>query len=630
MKKIRHNGYYAYLTSQATTARFVVFDTETYISKKGKITEFPFRLGCMILFTVNKNAEISKRKVVQLYSTDNFIEELTEYTPKKNKTYVLAHNIGFDIRVLRLVHRLKELGYKSEPPIINNRVFMWTVSKDTRKFVFLDTANFGVESVASLGTTINLQKGSVNFETISDGELYKYCLRDTEILEQFVANYYTFILKNELGRFKPTLASQSMVAFRTRFMDENPYVHHCQPSLRLERQAYHGGRTECFTIGNPHLAGYYKLDVNSMYPAVMLKFDYPNKFLFYLKNITYSRFIKFMSENYCIADVIIDTNKPYYAIVKDHKLVFPVGRFQTQLHHCELQRAIEHGHIVKVLAVSVYDKAKFFDSYVNFFYDTKIQSEKDGNKAWRFIAKLFMNSLYGKFGQSGKHRDRVATCEPEQMLRVHGYDATEEMAITLIYWNGEIYKDYDGGESYLSVPSIAGAVTAYAREMLMRYIELAGFENVFYVDTDSLITNREGFTGLNSFIDKYSLGYLKLEEVSNRLIIYGNKDYIFGHKAKVKGISVKARKINKEQWETLQFEGFLAWLSAGQETLPKATIIKKHRVSKYNKGIVSSSNHVYPIIQSVAFVLALVAGGHRALDCFHLSLYRWRDYLIQG
>lgn len=109
-----------------------------------------------------------------------------------------------------------------------------------------------------------------------------------------------------------------------------------------------------------------------------------------------------------------------------------------------------------------------FDSYINKYKDMKIQASKEGNKAMRQIAKLFLNNLYGKLSTS--------TCSSYKT--VYFEDDTLKFESHTEYAKDPVY-----------IP--AGAyVTAYARRFTITAGQLNYFEGedkgVMYSDTDSL------------------------------------------------------------------------------------------------------------------------------------------------
>lgn len=597
MKTRRMSGELSELKSHVTPNKIIFYDTETYVIEKGnKSVEFPFRLGIAIIVTYDPNGKVKSEESIRFNSPQDFITLLEDNARAKQKVYVMAHNNGFDIRVLQLPKLFHELGYTSEPPIINDRVFIWSVSIKNCTFEFLDTANFGVSSVYELGKTLGYEKGEVDFQTEDDDLLAEYCKRDVEIIQKFVSNYIEFIVTHNLGSFKSTLAGQSLTAFRTSFMVKKPFIHNYTVALELERQSYHGGRVECFHIGKLPKQMYYGLDVNSMYPAVMTQFKLAGN----LKSILDKNKIEFlyaqMLNNYLIIDCLIQTDKPIFSYLQGTKLLFPIGTYRAVLHHSEIEYAIKYNLIKELYLTLVYEKHSYFNSYIEFFNSVKIQSEQQGNKVWRMIAKLFMNSLYGKFGQLAPNRQKIGTINDKSVWRLPVIDVDTGEHYQEISWYGDIYREQREGETVFSIPAIAGGITANARMMLYKYMEIAGLENVFYVDTDSLIVNQDGYDKLKDFIDPTRLGFLKLEKQGEEVTIYGCKDYVFGSEIKTKGVPRKATIIEQGKWEYLQFQGFLTWLNNGAIETPYAESRIKRRVSQYNKGIVLETGRVIPIV----------------------------------
>ena len=591
----RMEGKIPPLKSGSVPKRFVFFDTETTVPQKDNdIREFKLILGVLIYVELNKDLTVKRREIYRFKSIHEFIELLDSYNRKKNTLHIFAHNIGFDVRVLNLFHEFNALGYKSEPPIINERAFIWRVRTDNGNYLLLDTSNLGVHSVSGLGKDMGFSKLDINLEEASEEETFIYCQRDVEILERFILEYIRFIGANDLGTFKVTLASQSLTAFRTRFMHKAPVIHNNQEVLNLERQSYHGGRVECFRIGKLPEGEYFYLDVNSMYPYSMLSSELPIELLS-TSHRDDIRMLKYRLEKYyLIADCTIQTNEAAFPLLQGGKLIFPVGTYRTVLSHSELLYASERGMIRNLHLTAQYSKNSIFDKYVNFFYDEKVKHTESGNKTLRYITKLFLNSLYGKFGQTQPIRDHIGSVKYDGIVRLPCYSVVDDLHYQEICWFGEVYKEYRKGETSFSLPSLASAITANARMLLWMYIKQAGIENVYYCDTDSLITNRIGFERLSNTINSTAIGSLKLEAQSSSLAIFGNKDYSFGQDSKTKGIPSKAIKIGENAWEYLEFEGMMRYLNRGGKGAPKAAFKVKQRKSAYNKGIVNENGTVIP------------------------------------
>lgn len=591
----RMEGNLKRLKSQSKIQRLLFFDTETHIIEyeKGKF-EFPLRLGCAIYVELDSKLEIKRRKVYEFYSIEDFMDIIDRHNHRSKLLHIFAHNVGFDIRVLKLPTLFNDIGWTSKPPIINMRAFLWRVKTDKGNLQFLDTANYGIESVEKLGEDLGYPKMQANFKTMTNQELMTYCIRDTEIIEKFILSYIHFLDHYELGAFKYTLASQSMTTYRTSFMDIQPYLHNHSKITDLERCGYYGGRTEVFKIGTFYGEDFYNVDINSMYPYVMKTCEMPIRLLSYVDNPPIQKLANIIDNYYCIAEVELDCDLNAYPLRTPTSLHFPIGTFRTTLHHAELEIALELGHIKHIYTLAKYKKGILFERFVDFMYSKRLEYKELGNKSWVLIIKLLMNSLYGKFGALEPHRKLIGYDDKSSIWRVDGFNMMLQRRVFEISWFGEVYQEYKEGETFISNPAIAGAITSWARITLFRYMLLCGRENVFYCDTDSLILNSCGYERIKEHIDSKHLGKLKLEDKARHVVIHGAKDYIFGKQYKVKGVSKKAKKVSMNKWEVLQFQSFTAWMNEKGEGLPKAYAQTKERKHIYSKGVILDNGDVIP------------------------------------
>jgi hypothetical protein len=150
------------------------------------------------------------------------------------------------------------------------------------------------------------------------------------------------------------------------------------------------------------------------------------------------------------------------------------------------------------------------------------------------------------------------------------------------------------GEHYESCPIIAAYVTSYGRSLLFNYCDIAGNNNVYYVDTDSLFVNEVGYRNLkrNNCINPYEIGKLKLESSDKQCIFFGPKDYLFNAKRKQKGIRQDAIKIGDSEYMQNQFEGLSSILKRGGEPFIKISWIIKCVSNMYTKGRTTKSGRI--------------------------------------
>jgi len=242
----------------------------------------------------------------------------------------------------------------------------------------------------------------------------------------------------------------------------------------------------------------------------------------------------------------------------------------------------------------LYEKARIFTDYVEFFWAQRKRFTEAGNKAYRELCKKMLNCLYGKFGQ--KLDDYITIAEdPEHKIEYwRDYDVERGEWLKFKRVNGLISVAQGFIESFNSFPAIAAHVTAYARCELLGHIDQARAGHVYYCDTDSLIVDTAGSTHLIESVCDTELGALHLEKKSDTVTIRNVKDYTFAGKRKTKGVTSKAVQIHPNvfgQWQQVSLRSVL-WNNYTDNCFWKW--VEKHLQQEYKKGIVSPSGHVIP------------------------------------
>lgn len=460
---------------------------------------------------------------------------------KFGRTLMVAHNANYDVLVTGGIPRLAKAGFKATSFFSQGTVFILDMQKGKRTISIISSTNIYSTSLANLGRTFNLEKMEVDYNASTLEEVLPYCRRDVEIMQVAMEAFFGFVEKEDLGSLARTIAGQAFVAFRHRFMTEEIYIHSDPEALRLEREAYFGGRVELFFRGTfPGQVTY--VDVNSMYPFVMRGNLYPTQIVTRKTYVTVSELERFLDDYLAIARVTLETSEPCYPVRNSGCLIFPVGEFETCLSTPELQYALKRGHIKKVSEVNLYMPGDVFTQYVDYFYQKRLDAKRSGDKVRNELYKLFLNSLYGKFGQRGDKWVKVGETSPEEVYQETVYDIETQTLRKVKAFGGTLFHKVDESESYNSFPAVACHVTAYARMMLWEYMQEAGLSNVLYADTDSLFVTQAGKSRLESHFDPMKLGALKIEDESSEVTLTAPKHYTFGETVKHKGVPKTAEK----------------------------------------------------------------------------------------
>lgn len=323
----------------------------------------------------------------------------------------------------------------------------------------------------------------------------------------------------------------------------------CNIELDLEiRKSYRGGFCQC---NNDYISQTIKQpvwynDVNSLYPYIMntayLPYGEPVKFSgeyqqdddypYYVQKILVDMSVK---ENGipCIlnkckgidCNYIIDTDC-------DDKVG---GLVELTLTNFDLELLYKNYYVYEIKFLGGYKfkvRNDMFTDYVTKYYEMKKHATIEGNGAKRCIAKLFLNSLYGKFGQNPIRAKKLPYVDIDGKVK---YYRTKK----------EVAKRFN----YLPV---AVFITSLARYKVLSDILTLGKDNWIYTDTDSILSLKPLDA---SIIDNEELGKYKVEQIFTKARVLGPKTY-WGINTR-KEITAKACGCNKKALKNFPIGKFM-------------------------------------------------------------------------
>ena len=530
--------------------------------------------------------------------TKHLCEYIQDLAVSKSILYVFGHNVFFDLQVSDFFHYFTKWGWVLEFLYDKGTTYILIIAKGDKKIKCVSTTNYFPVSLAILGGYLGIPKMRVKFGNCSRYELSKYCRRDVVIIQKAVEYYLKFIDAHNLGRFCLSRASQALVAYRYRFMTKGIYLHKEPEVQKLEMAAYAGGRVEARFLGTLPKDDYISLDINSMYPYVMTKFKMPVKLVDYQDYGSIMNLPMILKDYAVIADVLIDTSEPAYAVKRLGKLIFPIGTFRTTLCSGGLEYAYKHKHLRSIGKMSIYKKDYIFNDYVDYFIKLKQQYSKAGNKFLRELTKYFLLYLYGKFAQQ---KDIVIATEDityKGYYRIETYDLVTGQTETETKLFNKKWVTFGREPAGCCFTAIAAHVTEYARFHLYKLMKKVGADNVLYCDTDSLKMLKKDIKPLKRFIHPYKLGYLKIEEEFNKFTINGAKNYQTETVKRIKGLPSSAKQIDEYTYSYLEFmkqpTHLRAQVTRYAIVQPEIKTIKPF----YDKGVVLESGIIKPFTLS--------------------------------
>jgi DNA polymerase elongation subunit (family B) len=491
-------------------------------------------------------------RYLEFKTFDEFIYYLKAFFPADT---IYAHNGGkYDNRYL--LEYLKGNDYKVSRIFYINNGLIFTLELGSKKYKFRDSFHLLPRSLASISSSFEVEHKKKDFnmnEWRDQGypiteKLREYLKDDCralyESLEIFVK---TFDIKPKLTIASTAFSVVLATKYRNLPLRKILKNYMTKDQEDFVRESYKGGRVEVFQRFAENVNSY---DINSLYPFVMQRFNYPFGKLYEQDGENFDILIN--KGKMGVAECLIEAPEseiPYLAVKYDDKLVFPTGQWKDTITSLEILEARKRGYKIKIIKGFIWNKkGRVFQEYVDTYYT--IKSESKGAK--RECAKLFLNSPYGKFGQSRTNR---AIKTKDEMIKA-GYSINDAS-----FDGGYLFSFDETSYQNRSVnPIYATFVTAYARHVLYEGIEttlkLGG--EVYYCDTDSIKTNIELPAEM---IHSTELGKWDFEGFYHESVFVSPKLYSMQGEDTIK----KAKGVCKENIESLTFNNFKELITEDRE-----------------------------------------------------------------
>ena len=170
----------------------------------------------------------------------------------------------------------------------------------------------------------------------------------------------------------------------------------------------------------------------------------------------------------------------------------------------------------------------------------KQDAEKSGDKAQRLFAKLFLNSLYGKYAAlpSKYTEDVLIDIYPEieelEMLESEGFEPGIFLGNNRL-WSRKIPLEKQQFYNVVTAASITGYVRAFLWESILKV------DTPYYCDTDSIICAGKGSLPLGGQLGEWELETITANRPAQKLAIAGKKMYCLWNGSKTKLASKGAR-----------------------------------------------------------------------------------------
>lgn len=441
-------------------------------------------------------------------SIDDFFDEIQTSSNKS----IYFHNLKFDGSFI-LTYLLRH-GYKQtqkprkagefsalvdETGTTYNIKYIFTRGNRDYSISFLDSAKLFPDTIKNLAKSFNfeVQKGELDYDKVryehhkltADEE--KYIINDVVILRKVME------IARERGMNKMTIASNALSYYKNMlgdiqlsFQDVFPRIN--DDTYKFLENAYKGGCTMLKNSMRNKITRTNVYDINNMYGNILdkapLPFGEPVYFEGqYIKDEKYPLYVQHISCEFSIKDncppcIQIKNKEDFLANEWIEYSLFEVDLYLTNM---DLQLLLENYNVYNLKYIDGYKFMscdKMFTKYIQHWYKIKVE----GTPVERKIAKLYNNSLYGKFGTKPIKNNVYYKLDEDGVLT---RDKLVETKCKTVY-----------------IP-VAIFVTSYGRYQIISNIKKV-WDKFIYCDTDSIHLTEETD---KIPIDQKKLGYFKLE-----------------------------------------------------------------------------------------------------------------------
>ncbi len=443
----------------------------------------------------------------EFYSTESLYEYLRTL---KKPHLVYAHNGGkFDF------HYLLNLLRPQMIKIINGRIASFKIGKCEMR----DSLLIIPRSLDSLGAgKLEIDYSLFEYEERKEHmpEIREYLKQDCYALLKVINRF-----KEEYG-LSLTIAGAALNYYETNYSKVKRTT-----KAFYERIApfYKGGRVQALKTGSFKKKMKY-IDLNSAYPYVMKEKYHPSgTVLHHTRDIfkvpfDFPYFVEFEGYTHGAFPITDPVTK---------KTDYPTGKYTIKTSSWEYEQAIalDLVRVDKILNVFYTTEVTNFSGYVDHFYDIRKKYKDEGDKLGEQIAKLFLNSLYGKFGANPENYSDFYIDEYNNKLIENGWNIHTEIDDKKC-----LYSRPSSQRQYINVAT-AASITGAVRAMLMK--GLHDVQNPVYCDTDSIICENTGDLTLGDALGEWDLEFMPKEAHIAGKKIYALRDVIGNEKISSKG-----------------------------------------------------------------------------------------------
>lgn len=475
----------------------------------------------------------------------------------RGRTVLTAHNLGFDLRAANAFCLLPNWHWKLTKIGVHgkNLTVTWRLENGAT-LVCVDSHSWLPMSLAKIGELIGMPKPA-DPDVDDDAGWLERCTGDTEILRAAMLEVWDRLEADKAGTFQRTGAGMAWANWRHQHYTHEVTVHDNLEARDAELAAMYTGRCEAWRHGTFENGPYDEWDLALAYARVAAEIQVPVSLWghSYGRNMTVGYATKEGMTH--LERATVETERPVLPVRTADGIVWPVGKFTGWWWWRELTEARKHGAHIEITESWIYRCAPALRAWALWIIDAIENPESGYSPVQRAVLKHWSRALIGKFASRYDNWTPLGANPSGDVCLMPTIDSEGgELSNILLLGDQALISTVETlGDD--ACPSIQGTVMAACRAKLWQVMNKIQLPNVYYVDTDSVITDRKGSWKLHRDRPTVDGWGLRLKRKASRLTVYGPRQLVLDDERRFAGIPRTAVELPDgsfrfEAWETAE------------------------------------------------------------------------------
>jgi hypothetical protein len=569
-----------YLHPQKTSRvprRYVFFDTEAY-RHYGTVEETQtWRCGVTACVKWRVDSKTwSPALTVRHGTPEELWAAITGFARVDNRTVVVAHNLGYDLRLSRAFELLPAMGWTVTKLSLSGEHISLDVKKGKYSLVLVDSKTVINHALEVVGRWKGEPKPELPADDAPDDVWWERCETDVRLLAWAYMEVVRWLTDDDLGGWARSGSGIGWHVLLRRHLHEKVLVHGEREVLDLEGQSMYSGRAEAWKIGKYRKGPYTVWDYETAYAHVAQTESLPARHLGVTRGGRLSRMVEKQGIYSYLVHARVDTPLPVLPWRDDHGVCWPVGSFSGWWWQWELAAAEQAGARVKVGEAHRYAASPWLADWANWCLGVMKDQGTPEDKVRASLAKHWTRTVIGRSAMRYKDwQDKGDAWVPGvSYWPLLDYDkGTRGAALQL---GGQRWEAWEEHWWDNALPQVLSAVMAHVRVRLWNALQVAGLDNLMHCDTDCLITTPAGSARIRAALDGGLLGGLRPKEQLHDIEPLAPTLVEGSTYRRLAGVPRTARRTGQTTYESERWEGVTSSLSGGTPDVVRIAPLRQH------------------------------------------------------